>query len=294
MSTIKPAVLVLSARASAGDDAVGSLSFLLSFETRFEIWLDGKEKLFWCAEIRGGVSFIWLFVPVFIFSASTIEATGYISAGRPAGALFGFAEYIAGRRSARNEKEVFPVVAALSWNFCGVLKRGALQPHRCGEPSTWGGGGGLGHYVAVRVAVVFALVCGGAVSRRTGLRLLRPATMIAVVISVGVRDPFAARLSSGQSARPDCGWIQSLFAEPVADASISQFARRKYGLEFYQSSSASSLRKRNNSDEAHVLVGCTEYSLAQVAQLVPGRRVIILKVVRRRNEKWMCIGCGKE
>ena len=242
------------------------------------IWLDGKEAFSGAEDSWQAFLLIWLFVPVLFFSASQSKLPGYILPAVPAGALL-VAEYLAGRRSA--ERRFSLLFAATHGILCGVLIFGALSAASIVVNHHLVGG--TGTYVAASVAVVFALGIAAVLLSRAGLRLLRPATMIAVVISVGVVIRLAApSVDAAQSARPIADSIQSFSREPVPIALYHLNRAQEYGLEFYLNRPAQSYERGTIPTEAHVLVAA-QNTLAQVAQLVPGRRVSYLTSVQAQK-----------
>ena len=111
---------------------------------------------------------------------------------------------------------------------------------------------------------------------RAGLRLLRPVTMIAVVLSVAAVIRFAAPvIDATQSARPIAESIQAFSREPVPIALYHINRVQEYGLEFYLNRPAQPYESGNIPAAAHVLVAA-QATQSQVAQLVPGRRVSYL------------------
>ena len=82
--------------------------------------------------------------------------------------------------------------------------------------------GERGTYVSAAIATVFALAISAALLSRSGLRLLRPVTMFAVVVSVAAVIRFAAPvIDATQSARPIAESIQAFSHEagPCRDLS---------------------------------------------------------------------------
>jgi hypothetical protein len=131
-------------------------------------------------------------------------------------------------------------------------------------------------YVAATAAAVFVLGTSAALLSRAGLRLLRPATMIAVVVSVAALTRFAAPvIDATQSARPIAESIQAFSHEPVPIALYHINRVQEYGLEFYLNRPAQKYEEGSVPAAAHVLVAA-QITQSQVAQLVPGRRVSYL------------------
>jgi hypothetical protein len=134
----------------------------------------------------------------------------------------------------------------------------------------------LGTYVAAAIAAVFAIGITAVLLSRAGLRLLRPVTMVAVVVSVAAVIRFAAPvIDAAQSARPIAESIQAFSREPVPIALYRINRVQEYGLEFYLNRAAQPYEGGNVPAAAHVLVAA-QGTQSQVAQLVAGRRVSYL------------------
>jgi 4-amino-4-deoxy-L-arabinose transferase-like glycosyltransferase len=214
---------------------------------------------------------IWMLVPILFFSASQSKLPGYILPAVPAGALL-VAEYLAARRS--EEIKISPLFAAAHGVLCGLPIFAALSAASVAinRHLLWG----TGTYVAAAIAAVFASGIAAALLSRGGLRLLRPVTMIAVVVCVGAVVRFAAPvIDVTQSARPIAKSIQAFSREPVPIALYRINRVQEYGLEFYLNRPARPYENGNIPAAAHVLVAGQGTQL-QVAQLVPGRRVSYL------------------
>jgi 4-amino-4-deoxy-L-arabinose transferase-like glycosyltransferase len=237
------------------------------------IWSEGKDKEAFSSPEDSWPLFllIWMFVPILFFSASQSKLPGYILPAVPAGALL-VAEYVAARRS--EEKKFSPLFAAAHGILCGLLIFAALSAASIAinRHLLWG----TGTYVAAAIAAVFALGITAAILSSAGLRLLRPATMIAVVVSVGAIIRLAAPvIDATQSARPIAERIQAFSREPVPIALYHINRVQEYGLEFYLNRPAQPYESGNVPAAAHVLVAA-QGTQSQVAQLVPGRRVSYL------------------
>jgi 4-amino-4-deoxy-L-arabinose transferase-like glycosyltransferase len=242
------------------------------------IWSESKEKEAFSSPEDSWQLFllIWMLVPILFFSGSQSKLPGYILPAVPAGALL-VGEYLASRRSEDRpveEKKLSPLFAAAHGVLCGLLIFVALSTasvvinHRV----LWG----TGTYVAVGMAAVFAIGITAALLSRAGLRLLRPVTMIAVVVSVAAVIRFAAPvIDATQSARPIAESIQAFSHEPVPIALYHINRVQEYGLEFYLNRAAQPYESGNIPEAAHVLVAA-QGTQSQVAQLVAGRRVSYL------------------
>src|SRR6266481_5693438 len=244
------------------------------------IWSEGKEAFSSLEDSWQLFLLIWMLVPVLFFSASQSKLPGYILPAVPAGALL-VTEYLADRRSEARpgedpgeEKKFSPLFAAAHGVLCGLLIFAALSVasiainHRV----LWG----TGTYVVAAIAAVFALGISAVLLSRAGLRLLRPVTMIAVVVSVAAVIRFAAPvIDATQSARPIAESIQAFSHEPVPIALYHINRVQEFGLEFYVNRPTQLYESGNVPAAAHVVVAAQDTE-SQVAQLVPGRRVSYL------------------
>jgi 4-amino-4-deoxy-L-arabinose transferase-like glycosyltransferase len=246
------------------------------------IWSESKEKEAFSSPEDSWQLFllIWMLVPIVFFSASQSKLPGYILPGVPAGALV-VAEYLFARRSEASpgeENKLSPLFAAAHGVLCGLLIFVALSAahsaasiaishHLLWRTGTW---------VAAALAGVFAIGITAVLLSRAGLRLLRPVTMIAVVVSIAAVIRFAAPvIDATQSARPIAESIQAFSHEPVPIALYHINRVQEYGLEFYLNRAAQSYESGNIPAAAHVLVAA-QGTQSQVAQLVAGRRVSYL------------------
>ncbi len=260
-----------------------TLVFILAIAERARlIWSEGKEKEAFSSREDSWQLFllIWMLVPILFFSASQSKLPGYILPAVPAGALL-VTEYLADRRSEARpgedpgeEKKFSPLFAAAHGVLCGLLIFAALSVasiainHRV----LWG----TGTYVVAAIAAVFALGISAVLLSRAGLRLLRPVTMIAVVVSVAAVIRFAAPvIDATQSARPIAESIEVFSREPVPIALYHINRVQEYGLEFYLNRPAEKYEEGNIPAADHVLVA-PQGTQSQVAQLVAGRRVSYL------------------
>lgn len=254
-----------------------TLVFILAIAERARlIWSEGKEAFSSPEDSWQLFLLIWMLVPILFFSASQSKLPGYILPAVPAGALLA-TEYLAARRSdsrAGDENKFSPLFAAAHGVLCGLLIFAGLSAasiaidHRV----LWG----TGTHVAAAIAAVFAIGITGVLLSRSGLRLLRPVTMIAVVVSIAAVIRFAAPvIDATQSARPIAESIQAFSREPVPIALYRISRVQEYGLEFYLNRAAQSYESGNIPAAAHVLV-VAQGTQSQVAQLVAGRRVSYL------------------
>jgi 4-amino-4-deoxy-L-arabinose transferase-like glycosyltransferase len=235
------------------------------------MWSEGREAFSSPEDSWALFLLIWMLVPVLFFSVSRSKLPGYILPAVPAAALL-VTDYLAARR----EKEIrlsWPLAAAHGV-LCGLLVFGALSAASIAVThqltlDTW-------TYVAALIALVVALAIMTALVANAGPRLVRSATMIAVIVSVAAVIRFAApAIDATQSARPVAETIRAFSREPVPVALYRVNRIEQYGLEFYLNRPALSYDNGSIPAEAHVVVA-VQGTQSQVAQLVPGRRVSYL------------------
>ena len=253
------------------------------------IWSEGKQAFSNPEDSWPLFLLIWMFVPILFFSASQSKLPGYILPAVPAGALL-VAEYLAARRG--EEKKFSPLFAAAHGVLCGLLIFAVLSAAfsaasiAINHHLLWG----TGTYVAAAIATVFALGISAALLSRAGLRLLRPTTMIAVVVSVAAIIRLAAPvIDASQSARRIAESIQAFSHEPVPIALYHINRVQEYGLEFYLNRPAQPYESGNVPAAAHVLVAA-QNTQSQVAQLIPGRRVSYLTSIPAQKLELYWVG----
>ncbi len=247
------------------------------------LWSEGRDALVDPDDAWQLFLLIWLFVPVIFFSASESKLPGYILPAIPAGALL-VSEYIGAREEDGESVPTVrarPVRANLSYivhaGICGVLVFAALSAaaiqmkhHLIASRGT---------YVAAVVSLVIAIGIAAALFSRSGMRLLRPATMLAIVLSVAAILRLAAPvIDASQSARPLAATILSFSHEPVPLAVFHVGRVQEYGLEFYLNRPARHYETGDIPIEAHVLVAAQTAS-PQLPQLLPGRKISFLTSV---------------
>jgi 4-amino-4-deoxy-L-arabinose transferase-like glycosyltransferase len=235
------------------------------------LWSEGKGALAAAEDSWQLFLLIWLLVPVVVFSASQSKLPGYLLPAIPAGALL-VSEYLAARR--KGEIRISFLLAAAHGALCGLLVFGALSAAsmQLNHRLVWT----RGTAIAAAIAAAFALGIAATLLSRNGLRLLRSATMLAIVVGVGAILRLAAPvIDATQSARPIAESIQAFSREPVPIAIYRIKREQEYGLEFYLNRPAQRYEDRNVPADAHVLLAARN-TQSQVAQLVPGRRVSYL------------------
>jgi 4-amino-4-deoxy-L-arabinose transferase-like glycosyltransferase len=189
-------------------------------------------------------------VPVLFFSASQSKLPGYILPAVPAGALL-VSDYVAARRE-ENEAFLKPL-AVLHGIACGALVFGAMAAASIAAKHRLITGEGV--YVAAAAGVVFALGIAIAGVVRSGPRLVRSATMIAVIVGVAAVIRFAAPvIDVTQSPRVVARTIQAFSRESVPIALYHVSRVEEYGLEFYLNRPTQKYDESQVPDDAHVLV----------------------------------------
>jgi 4-amino-4-deoxy-L-arabinose transferase-like glycosyltransferase len=232
---------------------------------------DGKNAFFDRENSWPLFLLIWMLVPVVFFSASQSKLPGYILPSVPAGALL-VADYLVKLR--RQDRKFSLWLAAGQGILCGLLIFAALSASSVAmnHHLVWG----RATYIAASVAAVFATGIGAALLSGSGVRLLRPATLFAVVVSIAAVIRFAAPvIDATQSARPIAESIQAFSREPVPIALYRVNRMQQYGLEFYLNRTTEKYEDGDVPSAAHVVVAA-KGSQSQVAQLVAGRRVSYL------------------
>lgn len=213
---------------------------------------------------------IWLLVPVLFFSASQSKLPGYILPSIPAGTLL-VAEYLHSRE--RDGAKSFPWLLGLHAVLCGVLVFAALAlpgiqlTHRLVT--------GTVIYVAALLAVL-VMIGIAATLFRAGLSILRPATMLPIVIGVAALLKLAApAIDATQSARPVAQSIQSFSQEAVPVALFHTNRQLEYGLEFYLNRPVQRYEIGQVPRDGHVLV-ILRNSTDEYGDLLRGRKVSFL------------------
>jgi 4-amino-4-deoxy-L-arabinose transferase-like glycosyltransferase len=193
---------------------------------------------------------IWMIVPVVFFSASQSKLPGYILPSVPAGALL-VSDYFAARR-AENASFSKPL-AILHGIACGTLVFAALAAATLAAKHRLVGGEGT--YVAAAVGALFALGIAAATVAKLGPRLVRSATMIAVIVSVAAVIRLAAPVvDATQSPRVVAETIQSFSHEAVPVALYHVSRVEEYGLEFYLNRPTRKYDEGQVPEDAHLLV----------------------------------------
>ena len=215
----------------------------------------------------------WLLVPVIFFSISQSKLPGYILPAIPAGALL-LVEYL---RYGREQNEAGAVAAWLAV-LHALFAAGPLVPAlliaylitRRGLPG--------GRPMLAALVIAFVLCAGIALTlvRKTGLRMLRFATLIPVVLTIWI----VLKLGSGAldqtlSARPLAQEIAGVEMHRLPLAVYHIRRELEYGLTFYRNQLSFNYDWGRVPQEEHLLVA-PENSQAEISTLLAGRRVSYL------------------
>jgi 4-amino-4-deoxy-L-arabinose transferase-like glycosyltransferase len=248
------------------------------------IWSEKKEAFTTAEDSFQFFLLIWLLVPVVFFSASQSKLPGYILPSIPPGALL-VSEYLRARRE--EDAKVSPWLAVIHGLLCGVLVFAALAAP--GIQVNHHLAAGTGTFVAAAVGVLLMIGITVALAR-IGLRSLRPATMLPIVVGVGALLRLAApAIDAAQSARPIAQSIQSFSHETVPVALYHANRQQEYGLEFYLNRAVERYESGPVPSAGHVLVAA-QNSQAQFADYVRGRRVSFLTALPAQKLELYWVG----
>jgi 4-amino-4-deoxy-L-arabinose transferase-like glycosyltransferase len=232
------------------------------------VWSEGKNAFTSDEDSWQLFLLIWLLVPVLFFSASQSKLPGYILPAIPAGALL-VSDYLASRKE--RESRIRPWLAGLHAALCGLLVFGALAApgivlnHRL----VWG----TAIYAAAAVAAVVTLGIAAALLSRAGLRWLRFATMVPIVVGVGVILRLASPMVDATlSARPIAEAIQGFSQEAVPIAVYHTNRAQEYGLEFYLNRGVQRYELGQVPQEGHVVVAARN-TLGQFNESLRTRKI---------------------
>ncbi|MFZ0813919.1 MAG: glycosyltransferase family 39 protein [Candidatus Sulfotelmatobacter sp.] len=231
----------------------------------------------------------WLIVPVVFFSISQSKLPGYVLPAIPAGALL-LVEYLR-QRLAQKDAPVAKWLAVLH----ALLAAAPIVPallivylvtqHRLPE----------GRPMLAALAVAFVLCAGIALTlvRQTGLRMLRFVTLIPAVLTVGIVVKFGSvALDQTLSARPLAQEIAGIETHPLPLAIYHVRRELEYGLTFYRNQLTINYAWGSVPLEEHLLVA-PENSQAEIAQLVPSRRVSYLGHYAAQHVDYYWIAAAK-
>jgi len=247
-------------------------------------WREGRQA---CESAEDSWTFfllIWMFVPVLFFSASQSKLPGYILPSVPAAALL-VSDYFSARRDAG--VGLSKALSIAHGILCGSLVFAALSAASIAATHHLSVDNGT--YIAVAIAALVAIVIALVLVTRGGLRLVRSATMAAVIVSVAAVIRFAAPvIDSTLSARPVAQAIQSFSRESVPIGVYRMNRITEYGLEFYFNRPVQKYESGEIPAQAHVLVAASGAD-ADFRALVGGRKVSYLAGVpaQKLNLYWV-------
>lgn len=230
---------------------------------------------------------IWMLVPVLFFSASQSKLPGYILPAVPAGALL-VTEYLAAHRE--QEIRISWPLTAVHGTLCGLMIFAALSAARIMMATPRHLALDKGTYVAAAIAAVFAIGIAAALVTRSGPRLLRSTTMMAVVVSVAAVIRLAApAIDATQSARPVVETIQAFSREPVPVALYHVDRVQGYGLDFYLNRPTQTYETGEVPADAHVLVAAPNTE-PEFCALLHGRKVSYLTSIPAQKLELYWVG----
>jgi 4-amino-4-deoxy-L-arabinose transferase-like glycosyltransferase len=213
----------------------------------------------------------WLIVPVIFFSISKSKLPGYILPAIPAGALL-LVEYLRNRLGEKRAKVGLRIVVVHALVASAPIVPALLSAYLITQRRLPGG-----QPMFVTLAVAF-VVCSAIalVLARYGLRMVRVVTLIPLVLAVGAVLKLGAQpLDQTLCARPLALEIAAVEAHPLPLAVYHVRRELEYGLTFYRNRLTFNYDWGRVPREEHLLVA-PENSLADIARLVPGRRISYL------------------
>jgi 4-amino-4-deoxy-L-arabinose transferase-like glycosyltransferase len=214
---------------------------------------------------------VWLIVPIIFFSISQSKLPGYILPALPAGILL-LADYIRrhvieGEKPAMGLTVVHSAVAALPVVPAFVIPYIVWQ-HRFP----------MGREIAfpLVLAVLLAMGTAAALNSRLGLRALRLAAVLTVVVAVGaVLKIGAPSLDASLSERPLAVDIKQKMNVQLPVAVLNVRREAEYGLQFYFNQSIDRYELGQIPGGEHLLVA-PEAEQSSMQNWIKGRRVILL------------------
>jgi len=235
------------------------------------VWWSERRSLFESGDALNFFLLLWLIVPVLFFSISQSKLPGYILPAMPAGPLL-VAEYV--RRKIADEERpgrwllVVHALIAVSTIVPAILIRQLLLREKIvAGPLLIG-------------SVIFALVLAGIVmmllNGKSGLRMLRSATLLPVVLTVALLMKLgASAVDATQSARPVAAILQRLEPRPLPVALFGVRRETEYGLAFYRNQLIQKYDGMQAPLEEHLLVAPQGAELV-LAKVLGDRRVEFL------------------
>lgn len=202
--------------------------FAAAWETARQWWRDGRTLL--ASEDAYDVFLlIWLVVPIAFFSLSRSKLPGYILPAMPAGTLLA-ASYVQ-RRIATETAASRLLVAVHSVLSGGIVVPALLISFLLRDRHFPGGVPAL---IAIGAGLFFAILVFVLLRGRFGLKVLRTATLLPVLIAVAALIRIGApTLDALQSARSVADALQGPRSDFPAVAVFGVSRQIEYGLNFY-------------------------------------------------------------
>jgi 4-amino-4-deoxy-L-arabinose transferase-like glycosyltransferase len=203
---------------------------------------------------------LWMAIPIIFFSISRSKLPGYILPGIPAAALL-TANYLYSSPDALSRLRL--VLHSL---VCGVLVGATLYaPWRMlkqSPPSKV--------FVGMAVATTATALAVLLIVQRGGLRVLRVATLLPLLLCMGfLLRPAARTIDDANSARAVNAWLNRLGVPPGPVAVFNVKREVEYGLNFYRNAPVSRYERDGVPKETHLVVareGDAEKLRSQVPQ----------------------------
>lgn len=210
---------------------------------------------------------LWIVVPIAFFSLSQSKLPGYILPAIPPGTLL-LAEFV--RQKLRSDSSYRnPVVIALHAVLAAAVIAPALMVRYIVEQHhmPWNRPAATSVAIAAVTAICIMLALRG----RLGLRSLRTATLIPIVLAVWISLRLGGpSVDDALSARPIARHVAPV-AMPVAVLHTSR--EIQFGLAFYRNSVIARYESGEVPSQPHIVIAPSAWS-ANIQDYVPGRRVL--------------------
>ena len=235
------------------------------------VWWEEKRQMLQSEDALNGFCVIWMLVPVLFFSVSQSKLPGYVLPALPAGAVL-LAEYlrhkVTDNESPSTTVVILHAVVAAGPMVPALMVQYLLLQHRL----PWVDATKLSLMLAVGLAIAVAVT----LRSRYGLRVLRFVTLVPVVLVIAaVLKIHSPAVDANLSARPVAAELNKLSNKPMPLALFRISRETEYGLQFYRNQTMSRYGLRQIPNQEHLLVAAAG-SQADIARLVPGRRVLYL------------------
>jgi 4-amino-4-deoxy-L-arabinose transferase-like glycosyltransferase len=246
---------------------------VLSFVESTRLWWKGRNQAATPENSLNIFLVIWLVLPILFFSISKSKLPGYILPTLPAATLL-LADYVrrkvANAECPRNLAVVLHAIVSALPVIPALMIQYVLVQH------------GLPRSKALVISCTFALTLGIAIAatlKTYGLRMLRTATLIPVVLAVAFVVRFGSpALDKTLSARPlanDLTQIENSFKKPLPIAILRLSREDEYGLQFYFDSPIPRYELGEIPTQEHIVVAPREFQ-DRVMKRAEGRQVVHL------------------